>query len=88
MRVWAASSAPHVDVNLSTEMFVNYWRAKAGRDATKVDWPATWRNWLLTDEQKAARAASAGRPMNRDEENLAVVARLAARESEQRGISA
>jgi hypothetical protein len=25
--------------------FRDYWVAKAGRDATKADWPATWRNW-------------------------------------------
>lgn len=37
----------------STESFVNYWRAKTGRDATKLDWPATWRNWLLRDHPDA-----------------------------------
>lgn len=26
--------------------FVDYWTAKAGRDATKLDWDATWRVWL------------------------------------------
>lgn len=26
--------------------FTDYWRAKAGKDATKVDWDATWRNWM------------------------------------------
>lgn len=25
--------------------FVDFWRAKAGRDAVKVDWLATWRVW-------------------------------------------
>ena len=85
MRSWAAVKAPHVDVNLSTEMFVNYWRAKAGRDASKVDWLATWKNWLLSDEQKAG--TKTGRAMNRDEENMSVVAMLAAREAEQKGIA-
>lgn len=27
------------------EKFRDHWRAKAGKDATKVDWLATWRNW-------------------------------------------
>lgn len=58
MRSWATESAPHVDVNRATEMFVNYWRAKAGRDATKLDWILTWRNWLLSDEEKASRTSS------------------------------
>ena len=25
--------------------FADHWHAKAGRDATKADWLATWRNW-------------------------------------------
>ena len=33
------------------EKFRNYWHAKAGRDATKLDWNATWRNWVLTAKQ-------------------------------------
>jgi hypothetical protein len=35
-----------------TERFVNYWTAKAGKDGTKTDWRATWRNWLLTEQDK------------------------------------
>jgi hypothetical protein len=31
---------------------VNYWTAKAGKDGTKTDWRATWRNWLLTEQDK------------------------------------
>jgi hypothetical protein len=27
------------------ERFADYWHAKAGKDAAKLDWPATWRNW-------------------------------------------
>ena len=34
--------------------FVDYWRAKAGRDATKLDWSATWRNWLRRASESAA----------------------------------
>lgn len=26
--------------------FRDYWHSKAGRDATKTDWSATWRNWV------------------------------------------
>ncbi|MFJ6532451.1 hypothetical protein [Microbacterium sp. NPDC091662] len=50
MREWAADRTPLVNVDSSTERFVNHWRAKAGKDATKRDWPATWRNWLLRDQ--------------------------------------
>jgi hypothetical protein len=53
MRAWAAERCPGVDVNLSTERFVNYWRAKAGKEATKVDWKRTWNNWMLNDQERA-----------------------------------
>lgn len=87
MRAWAAVRTPNVNINHSTEVFVNYWRAKAGRDATKVDWLATWKNWLISDEEKAGRAAG-GRPLTRTEQNMTVVAEIAAREAaEQRGIA-
>jgi hypothetical protein len=36
-----------VDVARETEKFVNHWKSKSGKDATKVDWLATWHNWLL-----------------------------------------
>ncbi|MCC7047183.1 MAG: hypothetical protein IT562_10760 [Alphaproteobacteria bacterium] len=29
------------------EKFKNHWGAKAGKDAAKLDWPATWRTWVL-----------------------------------------
>lgn len=72
MKEWAAERVPLVVVKESTERFVNHWRAKAGRDATKLDWPATWRNWLIKDQddrtnrkltptERAAQTATAGR---------------------------
>lgn len=30
--------------------FADYWHAKAGQGATKVDWLATWRNWLRNEK--------------------------------------
>jgi hypothetical protein len=47
MVTWARQRRPDVDGRLETEKFVNYWHAKTGRDATKKDWAATWRNWIL-----------------------------------------
>ena len=29
--------------------FKDYWIAKSGKDATKADWLATWRNWVRND---------------------------------------
>jgi hypothetical protein len=47
MRLWASNKAPNTDLGLETEKFINFWVAKSGKDATKLDWVATWRNWIL-----------------------------------------
>lgn len=44
---WATAAAPGVDLRVETEKFINYWIAKAGKDATKLDWGRTWKNWIL-----------------------------------------
>jgi hypothetical protein len=49
---WAKSRVPMVNGKLETEKFVNYWTAKSGASATKLDWPATWRNWMLEAGQR------------------------------------
>lgn len=38
---------PHVDLRVQHELFCNYWHAKGGQNATKLDWVATWRNWMI-----------------------------------------
>lgn len=52
---WARERTPLVDGLLATEKFRNHWTA-ATRNATKLDWPATWRNWMLRDQEYAERA--------------------------------
>ena len=36
---------PPIDLRFEAERFTDHWHAKAGRDGTKLDWLATWRNW-------------------------------------------
>ncbi len=48
MERWAKSQAPDVDWAMETRKFVNYWKAKPGKDAVKLDWGRTWQNWLLS----------------------------------------
>lgn len=52
MVAWAEANTPDVDGRTETERFVDYWTAKAGASATKVDWVATWRNWLRTAQDR------------------------------------
>lgn len=83
MRAWAAVEVPGVDLDAATREFVDYWRGVPGARGRKLDWPATWRNRMREVGYRRSPASKA----TRDDENLAVVARLAARESEQRGIA-
>lgn len=33
------------------EMFANYWQARSGQGATKLDWFKTWQNWVRTSRR-------------------------------------
>lgn len=57
MQAWFKAEQLHeviTDPRAEHEEFCDYWRAKPGPDARKVDWPATWRNWM----RRAAKQAS------------------------------
>lgn len=43
---WAKAERPDIDVKAETENFRDHWLAKAGRDATKLDWTRTWQKWI------------------------------------------
>jgi hypothetical protein len=51
---WAAERYPTVDTALETEKFVNHWTSKSGKDATKLDWSKTWRNWIIRASEYSA----------------------------------
>lgn len=36
------------EVREQADRFGDYWRAKPGKDGVKLDWLATWRNWIRT----------------------------------------
>lgn len=45
---WALAEFPEWTesvVHNEAKKFADYWHAKAGKDAAKLDWQATWRNW-------------------------------------------
>jgi hypothetical protein len=62
MVAWARANCPDVDGQRETMKFINYWQAKAGRDGVKLDWVATWRNWMMN----AAERAPQGKPTTGD----------------------
>lgn len=34
------------DVRIEAAKFLDFWTSKSGANATKIDWQATWRNWM------------------------------------------
>jgi hypothetical protein len=79
MVAWARDRVPHVDGRTETEKFINYWKAKSGAGATKVDWPATWRNWMLNAAERAPARASPGFQSQTDANIAALLTRPALR---------
>lgn len=61
----AALRMPEPLIALEAEKFRNYWTAKAGAGATKRDWSATWRNWILNamERRHDARQVGPGSPL-------------------------
>ena len=43
---WCRAARPDLDPRVTAETFRDFWVAKAGKDAAKLDWEATWRNWV------------------------------------------
>lgn len=45
---WTLQRVDRATAALELEKFRNYWTALGGAKAAKLDWDATWRNWILT----------------------------------------
>ncbi|EJF84055.1 hypothetical protein MCU_00723 [Bartonella elizabethae Re6043vi] len=46
-----AEGLPPERVKVEMAKFQDYWRSKAGANATKIDWQATWRNWVRNSKK-------------------------------------
>jgi len=69
---WARDARPDVDAQAEVEKFRDHWHAKAGRDACKRDWSATWRNWI----RNSRGSSHANRISGGSGRNLSVVERI------------
>lgn len=50
------------ELKFEFEQFKDYWTAKSGKDATKKDWQATWRQWIRNSVKR--RNGKNNRPMS------------------------
>lgn len=55
---WARHNTPLVG-RVDTDAFIDHWTSATGRNATKHDWVAAWRNWMRRAQADAARRAPA-----------------------------
>ena len=46
MGEWASQERPDINVRQVAEQFKDYWVAQPGQKGVKLDWDATWRNWV------------------------------------------
>ena len=64
-RQWARinfATATDAMVSAEADQFRDFWISKAGREAAKLDWGATWRNWCRNS--RTLGAAPKGSPIN------------------------
>jgi hypothetical protein len=55
---WCEENRPDLDPAVVADAFRDFWVGKAGKDARKADWLATWRNWCRS--QKPGTRSAAG----------------------------
>lgn len=48
MMDWAKTNCPGLDLLTETDKFCDYWQARAGAQAVKMDWQLTWKTWMRT----------------------------------------
>ena len=59
-KAWFRRECPDVDGRTELDQFMDYWTAKTGRDATKLDWTATARKWMRKAQQDITARRPAG----------------------------
>ena len=48
-RAWAVATRPDLSIDATVASFRDYWVAMPGAKGTKLDWPATFRNWVRAE---------------------------------------
>lgn len=59
---WAKDARPDIDTTAEVERFRDYWIAQPGAKGVKLDWTATWRNWIRNSFQKGEAKSSQSSP--------------------------
>jgi hypothetical protein len=57
LKAWASKERPDLDIALTVERFRDYWVSAAGPKGVKLDWEATFRNWVRAERVGAQRGS-------------------------------
>jgi uncharacterized protein YdaU (DUF1376 family) len=52
LMAWSKATRPDLNLTLTLDSFRDFWASKAGSGGVKLDWDATWRNWVRKETQK------------------------------------
>ena len=52
---WARAERPDLNITKVAESFYDYWISKPGAGGVKLNWEATWRNWVRSQKQSYAK---------------------------------
>lgn len=55
LKVWAIAERPDLDLTETVARFRDYWASVPGSRGVKLDWPATFRNWVRQEKAGAKR---------------------------------
>lgn len=75
---------PDLDPSLVASRFRDYWIAVAGAKGRKLDWDATWRNWVRNEKTVQARASPGSYAQHRDQQRDETIAILTGRRPNER----
>jgi hypothetical protein len=54
---------PGIELRTHHRRFVDHWIAQPGQKGVKLDWPATWRNWMRREHDRTRGNPSARQPV-------------------------
>ena len=77
-RQFCEAERPDLDPERTWAIFQDHWRGKAGKDGVKLDWLATWRNWVRREGKGNGinrQASGSGGRATKDERGKAALLR-------------
>jgi uncharacterized protein YdaU (DUF1376 family) len=63
---YCQTQRPELDPDRVSENFRDYWHAKAGKDAAKIDWAAAWRSWVRNERAGPLTVRPVAKPAVKD----------------------